>query len=139
MVKEEIKNFVEEYNKRMCWNKDIINQFGEKNIPAYIIDEYLATDLIDEDTYSLEDADLYKYDDEDDGWFRTLELQVYNTKKYSTTYFWINADDTEETYKSKKIEKIKEAVEEKCDKLYGWINSLNSEFKQYSEFKKLIW
>lgn len=31
-MKSNIKNFVEEYNKRMSWNADIIKQIGKKNI-----------------------------------------------------------------------------------------------------------
>lgn len=40
-MKSNIKNFVEEYNKRISWNVDIIKQLGKKNIPAEIIDDYL--------------------------------------------------------------------------------------------------
>lgn len=136
-MKEEVKNFVTEYNTRMCWNKDIINQFGEKNIPQDIIDEYLETDFIDEENYDLENAALYEYG-EGDSWRGTLELQAYSNKRCRGIYFWIKSDDTEETYKGKKIAKIKTEVEKKCSELYDEINSLNSEFKQYSKLKELI-
>ena len=136
-MKEEVKNFVIEYNTRMCWNKDIINKLGENNIPQDIIDEYLETDFIDEENYDLENATLYEYG-EGDSWRGTLELQAYSNKRCRGIYFWIKSDDTEETYKGKKIANIKTEVEKKCNELYEKINSLTSEFKQYSEFKSLL-
>ena len=121
----------------MCWNKDIINKLGEKNIPQDIIDKYLETDFIDEENYDLENATLYEYG-EGDSWCGTLELQAYSNERCRGIYFWVKSSDTEETYKDKKIAKIKTEVEKKCNELYEKINSLTSEFKQYSEFKSLL-
>ena len=109
----------------------------ELRIPQDIIDEYLETDFIDEENYDLENATLYEYG-EGDSWRGTLELQAFSNKRLRGIYFWIKSDDTEETYKGKKIAKIKTEVEKKCNELYEKINSLTSEFKQYSKFKGLL-
>lgn len=134
---EDIKNFVEKYNKHMQWNKDIINSLGAKNIPQDIIEDYLTTDIITEDGYDLENANLYEYG-KDDNWAGTLELQAFSNSTLRTVYFWIHKDYTEEEYKTQKIEKIKEAMNKKLDELFEKIKGLTSTFKHYNKLKKQI-
>ena len=74
---EDIKNFVERYNKCMQWNKEIIKSLGTKNIPQDIIEKYLTTDAITEDGYDLENAKLFVYS-ENDSLAGTLELQAFS-------------------------------------------------------------
>ena len=136
-MKEDVKNFVIEYNTRMIWNKDIINKYGEKNIPQDIIDDHLTTEPIDEENYDLENAKLYEYTD-DDAWKGTIELQAYSNKRCYICYFWLKPSDTEEIYKDKKIEKIKGEVEKRCHLLFEKITSLTSELKQFSEFNTML-
>lgn len=136
-MREDIKNFVIEYNKRMSWNKDILKSIGKKNIPQYIIDEYLLTNILDEDKYDLENASLYEYGPEDT-WAGTLELQAFSNERLCTTYFWVKSNESEEEYKAKKIESIKEKMNKKLDELYEKIKELTSEFKEYNKLKKII-
>ena len=134
---EDIKNFVEKYNKHMQWNKEIIKSLGSKNIPQDIIENYLPTDIITEDGYDLENARLYEYGKDDD-WAGTLELQAFSNSTYHTVYFWIHKDYTEEEYKSQKIEKIKETMNKRLDELFEQIKGLTSTFKHYNKLKKQI-
>lgn len=136
-MKSNIKNFVEEYNKRMSWNRDIIKQLGKKNIPDKIIDDYLSTELIDKENYDLENASLYEYGP-DDPWTGTLELQAFSNESYRTVYFWIRPIQSEDEYKSEKIELIKKKMNEKIDELYEKIKEFTSEFKHYNKLKKMI-
>lgn len=136
-MREDIKNFVIEYNKRISWNKDILKRIGKKNIPQYIIDEYLQTNTPDEDKYDLENASLYEYGPEDT-WTGTLELQAFSNERLCTTYFWVKSNESEEEYKAKKIESIKEKMNKKLDELYEKIKELTSEFKEYNKLKKII-
>jgi len=136
-MKSNIKNFVEEYNKRMSWNADIIKQLGKKNIPAKIINDYLSTELINGENYDLENASLYEYGP-DDAWAGTLELQLFSNKSYRTVYFWVRPIQSENEYKSEKIEIIKKQMNEKIDELYEKIKELTSEFKHYNKLKKMI-
>ena len=136
-MKSNIKKFVEEYNKRMSWNADIIKQLGKKNIPANIIDDYLSTELINEENYDLENAALYEYGP-DDTWAGTLELQAFSNKTYGTVYFWVKPIQSEDEYKSERIELIKKKMNEKLDELYEKIKGLNSELKHYNKLKKMI-
>lgn len=136
-MKSNIKNFVEEYNKRMSWNADIIKQLGKKNIPPKIIDDYLSTELIDEENYDLEDASLYEYGP-DEPMAGTFELQVFSNKSYGTVYFWVKPIQSEDEYKSEKIKYIKEVMNEKLDELYKKIKGLTSDYKHYNKLKKMI-
>ncbi len=136
-MKSKIKNFVEEYNKRMSWNRDIIKQLGKKNIPDKIIDDYLSTELIDKENYDLENASLYEYGP-DDPWAGTLELQAFSNESYRTVYFWVRPIQSEDEYKSEKIELIKKKMNEKIDELYEKIKEFTSEFKHYNKLKKMI-
>ena len=134
---EDIKNFVEKYNKCMQWNKEIIKSLGAKNIPQVIIENLLTTDTITEDGYDLENARLYEYG-KDDNWAGTLELQAFSNSTYHTAYFWIHKDYTEEEYKAQKIEKIKEVMNKELDELFEKIKGLTSTFKHYNKLKKQI-
>lgn len=136
-MKSNIKNFVEEYNKRMSWNADIIKQLGKKNIPTKIIDDYLSTELIDEENYDLENASLYKYGP-DEPWADTLELQVFSNESYRTVYFWVKPTKLEDEYKSERIELIKKKMNEKLNELYEKIKGLTSDYKHYNKLKKMI-
>lgn len=134
---EEIKNFVEKYNKHVQWDNEIIKSFGKKNIPQDVIDNYFACEPITEDGYDLENAHLYKYD-KDDNWAGTLELHAFSNKTYRTVYFWIHKDYTEEEYKTHRIELIKKEMNKKLDELFEQIKGLTAEFKQYNKLKKMI-
>ena len=136
-MKSNIKNFVEEYNKRMSWNADIIKQLGKKNIPTKIIDDYLSTELINEEDYDLENASLYEYGP-DDAWAGNLELQAFSNKSYRTVYFWVKPTKLEDEYKSERIELIKKKMNEKIDELYEKIKEFTSDYKHYNKLKKMI-
>ena len=137
-INEDIKKFVIEYNKRISWNKDIINMFGRKNIPKAIIDEHLSTNRISKEKYDLDKASIYEYGPED-SWAGRLELQAYNYETYHFTYFWVDPNDTEEEYKNKKIGIIKKKVDEEYNELSKQMRSLNAKFKVYDNLhKKLI-
>ena len=80
-MKSNIKNFVEEYNKRMSWNADIIKQIGKENISVKVIDDYLSTELITEENYDLENASLYEYGPADE------RLYYYESLEYLKMVF----------------------------------------------------
>lgn len=136
-MKSNIKNFVEEYNKRMSWNRDIIKQFGKKNIPDEIIDDYLSTELLNEENYDLENAALYEYG-KNDSWAGTLELQVFSNESYRTHYFWVRPIQSEDEYKSEKIKYIKESIIKKIDELTEKLNELMPKLKQYNKLQQMI-
>lgn len=122
-MKEEVKNFVEEYNKRMDWNKDIRDSLNLGFIPIYtdIIKEYLTTEKLDEEGYDLENALFYTYDD------GLMELQAFSNTVYRTHYFGVKPyeTDAENSYKSEKIEHIKEKINERLDELKPFIAEEN--------------
>jgi len=134
---EEIKNFIEKYNKHVQWDNEIIKSLGKKNIPKDIIENYFAGEPITEDGYDIENARLYEYG-KDDNWAGTLELHVFSNKTYHTVYFWIHKDYTEEEYKTHRIELIKNEMNKKLDELFEQIKGLTAEFKQYNKLKKMI-
>lgn len=118
-MKEEVKNFVEEYNKRMDWNKDIRDSINLDFSPIYtdIIKDYLSTEKFDEEGYDLESALFYTYDD------GLMELQAFSNTDYRTHFFWIRPyeTDAENSYKAKKIEHLKEIINKRLEKLQQFI------------------
>ena len=61
---EEIKNFVEKFNRQVQWDNEIIKSIGKKNIPQDIIDNYFSEPITEEE-YDLENARLYEYGKDD--------------------------------------------------------------------------
>ena len=133
---EEIKNFVEKFNRQVQWDNEIIKSLGKKNIPQDIIDNYFSEPITEEE-YDLENARLYEYG-KADNWAGTLELQAFNNKTYGTVYFWIRHDYTEKEYKAKRIEAVKKEMNKRIDELFEKIKGLTAEFKQYNKLKKMI-
>lgn len=135
---EEIKNFVENFNRQVQWENEIINSIGKKNIPQDIIKNFFTTDIITEDGYDLENAKLYEYG-KNDSWAGRLELQAFSNITYRTTYFWLRPENyTEEEYKANRIEEIKKEVNKKLNELYEKIKDLTSEYKKYNKLNKKI-
>lgn len=131
-MKQEIKDFVEGYNKTMDFNKEILESFGKGYVPSYtknFIKDYLSTDKITEDGYDLENAKLYLY--EQTG---VQELQAFSNKKYGTMYFWLKPDETEEEYKKRKIDSIGKHALERLKEISMEMAALDGE---KSEFEKI--
>lgn len=139
-MKEEVKKFVEAYNRQMKWNRDILK--GEANPDDFqygtneIIEHYLSTDIITEKDYELDNARVFYYDDKQPV---KAELQAFNLKTFCTHYFWCVEDMTEEEYKTERIRGVNEELDrckieqmeilktakeeiESIDKLYKLLN-----------------
>lgn len=131
-MKQEIKDFVEGYNKTMDFNKEIVESFGKGYVPSYtknFIKEYLSTNKITEEGYDLENAKLYTY--EQTG---TQELQAFNNKTYGTTYFWFKPGETEEEYKKRKTDSIGKHALERLKAISMEMAALDGE---KNEFEKI--
>lgn len=119
-----IPEFVEEYNKRMDWNRDILGYIDDAYLSAHpfmkeITDEYLSTGKITEETYDIDNAKIYEYDDEES--FGLLELQAQSKRTYRLTYFWVDPNEDEGRYKANKIEVVLRVLKENKDEIVGRI------------------
>jgi len=116
---KKVKNFVEEYNKRIDWNKDIRDSLNLDFIPIHtdIIKSYLTAKKLDKEEYDLENALFYTYDD------GLMELQVFNKTYYDRHYFWVRPyeTDAENSYKTETIEYIKGAINKRLEELQPFI------------------
>ena len=138
MVKK-VKNFVEIYNKNISWNKDILNNidinfFIKNEETKKIIEEYLPIKTIDSENYDLENAILYDLS------YRPgiLELQAYSYNTHSTTYFWVYPEETEEQYKSKKINIINEVLDNIINKRLGTLKEISSSLENVIKLKNAL-
>lgn len=139
-MNENVKKFVEDYNKRMDWNKDILDSIAinfTKDAVNTFIDEFLSTDKITEDGYDLEYASIYSYDKDNDG-EDLNELQVFNNKTYGTTYFWLKPNETESDYKNSKMEYINNEVSKKISHITSEISRLEAENKEWKTLLNAI-
>ena len=126
-MKEEVKNFVEEYNKRMSWNEDILNSANINHLPVCDIMEgifrhYISTKKITEEGYDLENAKVYEYTD-DDSMKGTLEMQVFSNETCGGIYFWVVSGEDEVAYKKKCKEIIIKKISENITELKSVLNS----------------
>lgn len=136
-MKEEVKNFVEIYNRNMSWNKDILNSMNIDYINKYeytknFVEDKLTTETITADDYDLEHAEVYSYDD------GTLELQVYSYKSYHGVYLWANPNENEDTYKHKKITWIVENLDKSINEKKEEINKLSSILENEIELRNML-
>lgn len=120
-----IPEFIEEYNKRMDWNRDILGDLDDAYLSAHpfmkeIADEYLSTGKITEETYDIDNAKIYEYDD------GLLELQAQSKRTYRLTYFWADPNEDEEQYKAKKIKKVLDVLKKNKDEIVGKIKEETS-------------
>lgn len=121
-----IPEFVEEYNKRMDWNRDILGHIDDAYLSAHpfmkeIVDEYLSTGKITEETYDIDNAKIYEYDDEES--FGLLELQAQSKRTYRLTYFWVDPNEDEGRYKANKIEHVLDVMEKSKNETIARINA----------------
>lgn len=136
MVKK-VKNFVEIYNKNISWNKDILNNidinfFIKNEETKRIIEEYLPIKTIESENYDLENAILFDLSYMPG----ILELQAYSYNTHGTTYFWIYPEETEEQYKSKKINIINEVLDNIINKRLETLQEISSSLENVIKLKK---
>lgn len=136
MTQEEkqIADFVENYNKCMDWNRDILDKLNfDIKYAKDFVEDYLTTDKIDKDSYDLEHAKVYIYEDKG-----MLELQAYSYKSYGTYYFWAFPDYTEQSYKEKRLNDINKYLIEHLSELTEKINELTLEKDEFLKIKESI-
>lgn len=132
-MKQEIKTFVEEYNKRMDWNQEIIDGFGKGYIPSYtkdFIKENLSTGKITEEGFDLENAKLFAYEHDN-----LQELQAFNNETYGTTYFWLRSNETEDEYKERKQNRVRENAVKRLFDIGLEMAKLNGEKNEFERIR----
>lgn len=135
-MENNVKSFVEEYNKRIEWNKDLIksifNDFDLETVSDELkdlFDDFLSVDSITEEGYDLENANVYTY--EDTG---TLELQAFNNTTYRGNYFWVKPIENEDDYKDDRLRIIEKVVTKRLGQIIPELNKLT---KAKNDFEKL--
>lgn len=139
-MKEEVKKFVEAYNRQAEWNREILK--GDMNLDDFkddtkdIIKHYLNTNIITEKDYEMDNAKVYYYTDSQPV---KAELQAFSLKSFCTYYFWCVEDMTKEEYKAERLRAVNEELDkckkeqmkvlktaeeeiESIDRLYGLLN-----------------
>ena len=132
-----IPEFIEEYNKRMDWNRDILGVIDDAYLSSHpfmkeIADEYLSTGKITEEAYDIDNAKIYEYDDEADSGL--LELQAQSKRTYRLTYFWMNPNKDEGQYKAEKIESVLGVLKKNKDEA---VEKIEAETKKLNDIETL--
>ena len=133
-MEQDVKSFVEKYNERCRWNKDILKDIDIADYPQVgkIIDSYLSTKEITEEGYDLEHAKCYTYDN------GTLELQAFSNETYGTSYFWVKPEENEDTYKKHRKEIVAKEIHERLGEILPSIETLIAEKEQLLRLKEKI-
>jgi len=109
-----LEEFAEKYNRAMDWNRDILKTL-DNNITSgskymqHIIVDYLYTDKITPETCDFSNYEIFDLNTKYFG-KEKKELKIYNYKSYDFTYYYLVPDETEEEYKSRKIDYIVNTV-----------------------------
>ena len=132
-----IPEFIEEYNKRMEWNRDILGSVDDAYLSSHpfmkeIADKYLSTGKITEEAYDIDNAKIYEYDDEADSGL--LELQAQSKRTYRCTYFWMNPNKDEGQYKAEKIESVLGVLKKNKDEA---VEKIKAETKKLNDIEAL--
>ena len=132
-----VKEFAEAYNRNIDWNRDIRSTLGSNSIDnsimesdeviVDILDEFLPTEKITEESCDFDSAEIY---DCHDG--KTTELQIYNYDDCHGAVYWVRPDQTESDYKKSKVDHIKKTIAEKHAQLISLVTSLNREINSLS-------
>lgn len=121
----DLKTFIEEYNKRIDWNKDVLDkEYKPGDRIRSVIDAYLSMDKITEEDYDYSTAEIF--DCEDDG-KKYEELQIFSNIDCHTMYFWLYPDENEESYKKRRVEIINELISKRKAEISEKLRELNSE------------
>lgn len=112
-----IREFIEAYNRNIDWNKDILMSIKpdirKNKYIKNIIDAYLSTEKINDETCDLNNHfEIFECEN------NVKELQIYSFITYCTTYYSVNPEIDEKTYKKEKINFL-------IAKLSGYVDNIN--------------
>lgn len=138
-MKEEVKKFVEAYNRQVEWNREILK--GDVNLDDFkdetrcIIQHYLDTNIITEKDYELDNAKVYYYTDKQP---IKSELQVFNFKLACTIYFWCVENMTEEDYKAERIRAVNKELDWHREKQMEILKTAEEEIESIDKLYSLL-
>lgn len=135
-MKQEIKDFVDGYNKVMDVNREILSELKDfvpgSTWTERFIRECVSTKKITEEDCDLENAILYTYPD------GKLELQAFSNERCGITYFWLRLSDLEESYREREVNLLKENIDHRIKELAEEIVRLGVEMEECLKIKKGI-
>jgi predicted nuclease with TOPRIM domain len=135
-----IETFIQEYNKRIDWDLDILNKYNinlsNDNSANEIIKDYLGLTKINHEDYDIDNAELYEY--AIDNGKQTFELQVYSFTDYCHKYFWVRLEEEEDEYKENKINTIKKELTSRYNEVRNKLLILENEKNELDSVLKLL-
>lgn len=131
-MKEEIRKFVEEYNKRIDWNKEILGDIGGLDNIKHFMDSFISTKKIAEEGYDLEHAKCYTYED------GMLELQAFNNATYGTSYFWVKPIMGESEYKEDRRQIVKKEINERLQQILPELEKITAQKDSLLKLKEIL-
>ena len=135
-----IENFIQEFNKRVDWNLDILNKYNinlsNDNSANEIIKDYLGLTKINPEDYDIDNAELYEYPIENGK--QTFELQAYSITEYYDSYFWVRFGEEEDEYKENKINTIKKELTSRYNEVRNKLLILENEKNELDSVLKLL-
>ena len=114
-MKEEVKIFVEDYNKKiqevdLKIRESLKDQLKDPRL-ADMLDDYIGDEIITPENVDLVDAEVYEYEN------HRLELQAFNNKTLQHTYWWTTPTQTVEEYRKNRLKIIGELLSDNIDTL----------------------
>ena len=119
-----VEKFIEKYNERIGWNKELrstmnIDVLEGNPATKRILGDYLSNFEIKPEDYEMETAEIYKYEESN-----TYELQIYSYSTYHTTYFWCDPDITKDEYIKERVSIISREAKTQLEETQNKIKEL---------------
>lgn len=129
-----IKEFIEEYNKRIDWNieiaKEISGSLPEENMYKDIIDDCLNGEKIDPEDIEPHSVEIFEEETEE-----YFEMHFFSIKECQRVYHFLTKGESKKEYKKKKmrvlfgeLKKIVENNEKVLEEVKKSINDAKSLF-----------
>jgi len=138
-MKKEIKEFVESYNQRMEWNKEILERvntvlydFNSTECTRDLIDGYLSTKKITEENCELKDAQIYQLEN------GKLEMQAFRHSTLCSTYFYTRIGETKEEYMKTKMDAINRTIRALQCNMSKKLSKLSQDIETLSMFASYV-
>lgn len=135
-----IETFIQEYNKRVDWNLEILNKYNinlsNDNSANEIIKDYISLTKINHEDYDIDNAELYEYPIKNGK--QTFELQAYSLTDYGHEYFWVRFGEEEDEYKENKINTIKKELTSSYNEVRNKLLILENEKNELGSVLELL-
>jgi len=137
-TKEEIEFFIEKYNERIQWNKEIRENFDNDFISkhpkviGFIVDDILGGKKLTEENIDTTEAEIFEHED------NVQELHAFDMDDCHWTCYFARIGETEHEYKKKQISFLLRDVQLEIDLVAKELNDLSEKNRMLNVLLRMV-